>query len=265
MEEESSNCIDNERDLIRNICILAHVDHGKTTLADHLIAAAGGGVVHPKLAGRVRFMDYLDEEQRRAITMKSSSILLRYAGRYAVNLIDSPGHIDFCSEVSTAARLSDGALLLVDAVEGVHIQTHAVLRQCWIERLTPCLVLNKLDRLITELKLTPSEAYTRLLRIVHEVNGIVSAYKSEKYLTDVDSLLAGTGNGTTTGETLEDYDDNEDVFQPQKGNVIFACALDGWGFGIREFAEIYASKLGASVNALLRALGDRGIITLRRR
>nr|KYP40710.1 Elongation factor 2 [Cajanus cajan] len=187
MEEGTS---DSETDRIRNICILAHVDHGKTTLADHLIAAAGGGVVHPKLAGRVRFMDYLDEEQRRAITMKSSSILLRYE-RHAVNLIDSPGHIDFCSEVSTAARLSDGALLLVDAVEGVHIQTHAVLRQCWIERLTPCLVLNKLDRLITELKLTPSEAYTRLSRIVHEVNGIVSAYKSEKYLSDVDSLLAG--------------------------------------------------------------------------
>ncbi|CAJ1932984.1 unnamed protein product [Sphenostylis stenocarpa] len=251
--EDGSSDGDCDRDRIRNICILAHVDHGKTTLADHLIAAAGGGVVHPKLAGRVRFMDYLDEEQRRAITMKSSSILLRYRD-HAVNLIDSPGHIDFCSEVSTAARLSDGALLLVDAVEGVHIQTHAVLRQCWIERLTPCLVLNKLDRLITELKLTPSEAYTRLLRIVHEVNGIVSAYKSEKYLSDVDSLLAGTGTTGSTGETLEDYDDNEDVFQPQKGNVIFACALDGWGFGIREFAEIYASKLGASVNALLRAL-----------
>lgn len=89
---------------------------------------------------------------------------------------------------------------------------------------------------------------------MHEVNGIVSAYKSEKYLSDVDSLLAGTGTTESTGETLEDYDDNEDVFQPQKGNVIFACALDGWGFGIREFAEIYASKLGASVNALLRAL-----------
>ncbi|KAK7407798.1 hypothetical protein VNO78_09887 [Psophocarpus tetragonolobus] len=256
MEEGSSdyNC-DCERERIRNICILAHVDHGKTTLADHLIAAAGGGVVHPKLAGRVRFMDYLDEEQRRAITMKSSSIRLQHAG-HAVNLIDSPGHIDFCSEVSTAARLSDGALLLVDAVEGVHIQTHAVLRQCWIERLTPCLVLNKLDRLITELKLSPSEAYSRLLRIVHDVNGIVSAYKSEKYLSDVDSLLAGTDSdsASSTGETLEDYDANEDVFQPQKGNVIFACALDGWGFGIPEFAEIYASKLGASVSALSRAL-----------
>ncbi|CAK8563648.1 unnamed protein product [Lathyrus sativus] len=243
--------LDNDRHQIRNICILAHVDHGKTTLADQLIATAGSGMVHPKVAGKVRFMDFLDEEQRRAITMKSSSISLHY-NQHTVNLIDSPGHIDFCGEVSTAARLSDGALLLVDAVEGVHIQTHAVLRQCWIERLSPCLVLNKMDRLITELKLTPSEAYARLLRIVHEVNGIVSAYNSQKYLSDVDSLLAG---GTAAGgEVMEDYDDVEDVFQPQKGNVVFACALDGWGFGIHEFAEIYASKLGASVSALQKAL-----------
>ncbi|MCI27452.1 elongation factor Tu GTP-binding domain-containing protein 1-like, partial [Trifolium medium] len=81
---------------------------------------------------------------------------------------------------------------------------------------------------------------------------IVSAYNSQKYLSDVDSLLAG---GTAAGgEVMEDYDDVEDVFQPQKGNVVFACALDGWGFGIHEFAEIYASKLGASVSALQKAL-----------
>uniref|UniRef100_A0A2P2M1M1 Tr-type G domain-containing protein n=1 Tax=Rhizophora mucronata TaxID=61149 RepID=A0A2P2M1M1_RHIMU len=237
----------------RNICILAHVDHGKTTLADHLIVAAGGGLLHPKLAGKLRFMDYLDEEQRRAITMKSSSIALHFKD-YSINLIDSPGHMDFCSEVSTAARLSDGALVLVDAVEGVHIQTHAVLRQLWIEKLTPCLVLNKIDRLICELKLSPMEAYTRLLRIVHEVNAIMSAYKSEKYLSDVDSMLAGP-----SGEVSDDYlelveDDEEDTFQPQKGNVAFACALDGWGFGISEFAEFYASKLGASSAALQKAL-----------
>ncbi|KAG1360775.1 elongation factor-like GTPase 1 [Cocos nucifera] len=235
---------------IRNICILAHVDHGKTTLADHLIAACGGGVLHPKLAGRLRFMDYLDEEQRRAITMKSSSIALRYKD-FSINLIDSPGHMDFCSEVSTAARLSDGALILVDAVEGVHIQTHAVLRQAWVEKLTPCLVLNKIDRLITELKLSPMEAYNRLQRIVHEVNGIVSAYKSEKYLSDVDSLLAGAA-GEVEQELVED--DEEVMFQPQKGNVAFVCALDGWGFCLSQFAEFYASKLGASTTALLKGL-----------
>ncbi|KAI4305573.1 hypothetical protein L6164_028934 [Bauhinia variegata] len=245
---------DSDVQKIRNICILAHVDHGKTTLADHLIAASGGGVLHPKLAGRIRFMDYLDEEQRRAITMKSSSIALHYKD-YSVNLIDSPGHMDFCSEVSTAARLSDGALILVDAVEGVHIQTHAVLRQCWIEKLTPCLVLNKIDRLISELKLSPMEAYTRLLRIVQHVNGIVSAYKSEKYLSDVDSILAGPSGDIVGDESAEFIeDDEEDTFQPQKGNVAFVCALDGWGFRVHEFAEFYASKLGASAAALQKAL-----------
>ncbi|GMG98385.1 hypothetical protein Nepgr_000225 [Nepenthes gracilis] len=238
---------------LRNICILAHVDHGKTTLADHLIAASGGGLLHPKQAGKLRFMDYLDEEQRRAITMKSSSIALHYKDYY-INLIDSPGHMDFCSEVSTAARLSDGALVLVDAVEGVHIQTHAVLRQAWVEKLTPCLVLNKIDRLISELKLSPSEAYYRLLRIVHEVNGIVSAYKSEKYLSDVDSILAGP-SGEVCDESFEFLeDDEEDTFQPQKGNVAFVCALDGWGFNIWDFAEFYASKLGASTAALRKSL-----------
>ncbi|CAI9105871.1 OLC1v1004892C1 [Oldenlandia corymbosa var. corymbosa] len=245
-----------EREKIRNICILAHVDHGKTTLADHLIASYGGGVLHPKQAGRLRFMDYLDEEQRRAITMKSSSIALQYK-EHSINLIDSPGHMDFCSEVSTAARLSDGALVLVDAVEGVHIQTHAVLRQAWIEKLTPCLVLNKIDRLISELKLSPMEAFTRLQRIVHEVNGIVSTFKSEKYLSDVDALLSAPSGeqGEQGGDDFEFIeDDEEDTFQPQKGNVAFVCALDGWGFSILDFAEFYASKLGASSAALQRAL-----------
>uniref|UniRef100_M4EXK6 Elongation factor-like 1 n=1 Tax=Brassica campestris TaxID=3711 RepID=M4EXK6_BRACM len=198
-------------------------------------------------------MDYLDEEQRRAITMKSSSISLGYKD-YSLNLLDSPGHMDFCSEVSTAARLSDGALVLVDAVEGVHIQTHAVLRQAWIEKLTHCLVLNKIDRLICELRLSPMEAYTRLIRIVHEVNGIVSAYKSEKYLSDVDSILASP-SGEITDESLELLEDDEEVtFQPQKGNVVFVCALDGWGFGVSEFANFYASRLGANADTLQKSL-----------
>ncbi|GJZ71989.1 zinc finger BED domain-containing protein RICESLEEPER 2-like protein [Tanacetum coccineum] len=128
-----------------------------------------------------KFMDFLDEEQHRAINMRSSSIALKF-NQHFINLIDSLGHMDFCSEVSTASRLSNGGLVLVDAVKGVHIQTHAVLRQAWIEKVTPCLVLNKIDRLILELKLTPLEAYAKLLRIV------------EKYLSDVDSIIqSGTG------------------------------------------------------------------------
>ncbi|KAF3323054.1 elongation factor Tu GTP-binding domain-containing protein 1 [Carex littledalei] len=247
MSEPSS---ENPITKIRNICILAHVDHGKTTLADHLIAACGGGVIHPKMAGRLRYMDFLDEEQRRAITMKSSSVKLNY-NDHLIHLIDSPGHIDFCSEVSTAARLSDGALVLVDSVEGVHIQTHAVLRQAWIEKLTPCLVLNKIDRLITELKLTPMEAYNKLARIIHEVNSIVSAFKSEKYLSDVDSLISKCDDQEGT-EIEVAQEDDEVTFQPQKGNVVFSCALDGWGFGIEKFAEFYAKKWGANSAALVK-------------
>ncbi|GLJ44353.1 hypothetical protein SUGI_0929110 [Cryptomeria japonica] len=236
---------------VRNICIVAHVDHGKTTLADHLIARAARGLVSERQAGRVRFLDYLDDERQRAITMKSSSVALRYGG-YTINLIDSPGHIDFCGEVSTAARLSDGALVVVDAVEGVHVQTHAVLRQVWLEHLTPCLLLNKIDRLITHLKLSPMEAYAKLQSIVHEVNNIISAFRSEKYLSDVDSMLAKAGGGESDDIDIDSQE--EDAFQPQKGNVAFICALDGWGFCIAQFADLYASKLGASSTALKKAL-----------
>ncbi|CAN6278773.1 unnamed protein product [Urochloa humidicola] len=236
--------------LVRNTCILAHVDHGKTSLADHLVASGGDGLLHPKLAGSARFMDHLPEEQRRAITMKSSSVALRHAHpagahhHYRVHLIDSPGHADFCSEVSAAARLSDSALVVVDAAKGVRVQTHAALRQAFLERLRPCLVLNKLDRLVTDLLLSPDEAYARLRRIVHEVNSIYSALRSGSYFS---SLLLHDGGG---GEMEED-DDEGDAFDPHKGNVVFACARDGWGFRIHRFADLYAHKTGASKAKLL--------------
>ncbi|CAO2039129.1 unnamed protein product [Urochloa humidicola] len=257
--------------LVRNTCILAHVDHGKTSLADHLVASGGDGLLHPKLAGSARFMDHLPEEQRRAITMKSSSVALRHAHRatgahYRVHLIDSPGHADFCSEVSAAARLSDSALVVVDAAKGVRVQTHAALRQAFLERLRPCLVLNKLDRLVTDLLLSPDEAYARLRRIVGEVNSIYSALRSGSYF----SSLLHDGGGEEEEE--DDDDDEGDAFDPHKGNVVFACARDGWGFRIDRFADLYAHKTGASKAKLLSGFwgpyyidkGKKAVLPLRK-
>ncbi|KAL2088977.1 hypothetical protein ACEWY4_015876 [Coilia grayii] len=261
---------------IRNICILAHVDHGKTTLADCLVAS--NGIISSRLAGKLRYMDSREDEQIRGITMKSSAISLHYASgdnEYLINLIDSPGHVDFSSEVSTAVRLCDGAIVVVDAVEGVCPQTQVVLRQAWLENIRPVLVINKIDRLIVELKLTSQEAYKHLKNILEQVNAVTGSLFTSKVLeeraekeaeAEAQAQQQGPSEASSSlgGEQvydwsagLEETDDSHLYFSPDQGNVVFASAIDGWGFCIRQFAQMYSQKMGIRSDVLLKTLwGD---------
>lgn len=192
---------------------------------------------------------------------------------YLINLIDSPGHIDFSSEVSTASRLCDGAVILVDAVEGVCSQTVTVLRQSWEEKLKPLLVINKMDRLITELKMTPNEAYVHLSKLLEQVNAVLgSFFQGERMEEDLnwrermeervqaaavkEAQLAD--QQTESGELqFEERDDEELYFAPDKNNVIFGSAIDGWAFTVRQFAGLYEKKLGIKRSVLEKVLwGD---------
>ncbi|PLN76717.1 P-loop containing nucleoside triphosphate hydrolase protein [Aspergillus taichungensis] len=278
---------------IRNICILAHVDHGKTSLTDSLIAT--NGIISPKLAGKIRYLDSRPDEQLRGITMESSAISLFFSmmrrsapdaapepRKYLINLIDSPGHIDFSSEVSTASRLCDGAIVLVDAVEGVCSQTVTVLRQTWVEQLKPILVINKIDRLVTELQMSPAEAYSHMSKILEQVNAVIgSFYQGERMEEDLQwrermeeriNTAATKDNkdrtqrqapddesvvGSADGLEFEELDDEGLYFAPEKNNVIFCSAVDGWAFTIRQFAAIYEKKLGIKRSVLEKVLwGD---------
>ena len=276
----------------RNVCVLAHVDHGKTSLSDGLIAS--NGIISSRLAGQLRYMDSRDDEQDRGITMKASSIALVYqpeevaaagggaeaASPLRVNLIDSPGHVDFCSEVSSAVRLSDGALLVVDVVEGVCVQTAAVLRQAWDEGVTPLLVLNKMDRLVAELRLSPIEAWGHIKRILGQLNAIAGQfYTADRLVAEGGAAAAlatggdsgggddgggggggdgggdggGSGGGGSGGGGVE-KGVRELQFSPTRGNVLFASAAHGWAFDLAAFARQYAAKLGLKESTLQRTL-----------
>jgi ribosome assembly protein 1 len=193
---------------------------------------------------------------------------------YLVNLIDSPGHIDFSSEVSTASRLCDGAIVLVDAVEGVCSQTVTVLRQTWVEHIRPILVINKIDRLITELQLSPEEAFDRMTKLVEQVNAVVGSFFAGERMEEdlrwretLEARIAANSNnkeGTDTPENgsgintpaneYEEKDDEDLYFAPENHNVIFSSAYDGWAFTIRQFAAIYEKKLGIKKSVLEKVL-----------
>ncbi|RKP04966.1 putative GTP-binding protein lepa [Thamnocephalis sphaerospora] len=260
IEPEKLAALQRQSDHVRNLCILAHVDHGKTTLSDSLLAF--NGIISQKLAGKVRYLDSREDEQQRGITMESSGISLYFQVRrrtndYLINLIDSPGHVDFASEVSTASRLCDGALVLVDVVEGVCTQTHAVLRQARQERVRPVLVLNKLDRLATELRMTPMEAYQHMRRIVEQVNAVMAQLFADERLegeTRRHERQKVQWSKTMAQHPYGDDEVSEDerwFFAPERGNVIFASAIDGWAFRVHQFSQMYAARLGVN-EALLR-------------
>ena len=256
------NAIAKDATKVRNFCVLAHVDHGKTTLSDVLVAS--NGLISQALAGQVRFRDCREYEQRRMITMKASTIALRHTYQkedYVLNLIDSLGHVDFSCEVSTAVRLSDGAFLLVDAVDGVATQTRAVLEQAYRENVKCCLVVNKVDLLITTQGLSPEEAYLALSQIISSVNVLMAEFV-EADCTPGAHLHAGRAAG---GEDALKDDSEEQWFEPAKGNVIFASSVDGWGFTTAHFARLYAQKLSWSEHALRTALWGEWYLDQRRK
>jgi len=217
---------------IRNMSVIAHVDHGKSTLTDSLIAKAG--IISQKAAGQARFMDTREDEQDRGITIKSTGVSLAFnleGHDYIFNLIDSPGHVDFSSEVTAALRVTDGALVVVDCVEGVCVQTETVLRQAMQEKIMPVLMVNKVDRAVLELKLDGESMYKNFVRVIDRVNVIVETYAQP------------------------DMGDCE--LNPVKGNIAFGSGKDVWGFTLAQFARMYSNKFGIEVHKMMHRLwGD---------
>jgi len=196
------------KDNIRDIGIIAHIDHGKTTMTDSLLTEAG--LLSPKIAGEARALDYLEEEQKRGITIKTANISLLHEEKdttYLINLIDTPGHVDFTGKVTRALRAIDGVVVVVDAVEEVMVQTETVTRQALNERVKPVLFINKVDRLIKELKLGPEEIQIKLARIIRDFNNLIALYGEP--------------------EQRENW-----KVDPAEGTVAFGSALHRWGFTV---------------------------------
>lgn len=200
---------------VRNCSIIGHVDHGKTTLSDSLLAYSG--LLNPNLAGHALLLDYLDEEQQRGITIKTANISLVFAPDgedLLVNLVDTPGHVDFSGKVTRALRLIDAAIVVVDAVEGVMIQTEHVVRQALDNAVRPLLYINKIDRLIKELHLDAKQIQQRFKAIIESFNNLL----------DVRNL----------GGIEADW--NVDL---KNDTVTFGSALDGWGATLSQFLQQY--------------------------
>ena len=217
-----------EKELIRNLGVIAHIDHGKTTLTDSLLV--GAGLLSSKVAGSARVLDYLEEEQKRGITMKTANISLLYQTAehsFVINLVDTPGHVDFTGKVTRALRAIDGAIVVVDAVEEIMVQTEIVTRQALEERVRPVLFINKVDRLINELKLNAEQIEEKFTRIIGNFNDLIEVY----------------------GESP--FKDKWKV-NPAKDSVAFGSALHRWGFTL-SMAKQKGIKFGDIIEAYKNA------------
>merc|ERR1712106_1300061 len=252
--DQVRECMDKKAN-IRNMSVIAHVDHGKSTLTDSLVAKAG--IIAASKAGETRATDTRKDEQERCITIKSTAISMLFDmdpkdlefikqdrhkkpdgsldTGFLINLIDSPGHVDFSSEVTAALRVTDGALVVVDCVSGVCVQTETVLRQAIAERIKPALFMNKMDRALLELQLDPEELYQTFSRIVENVNVIIATY----------------------GGADEDGPMGCLYVSPENGTVGFGSGLHGWAFTLKQFAEMYATKFKINLDKMMKHLwGD---------
>merc|ERR1711988_1621653 len=230
---------------IRNMSVIAHVDHGKSTLTDSLIAKAG--IISAADAGDKRNTDTRADEQERGITIKSTGVSLYFEASemikplipkhdknsdpnkgFLINLIDSPGHVDFSSEVTAALRVTDGALVVMDCVEGVCVQTETVLRQALQERVKPVVMINKMDRIILELQAELEDTYLNFVKILENANVIIATYNDE---------------------ALGDCQ----VF-PDMGTVAFGSGLQSWAFTLNHFAILYAAKFKTDPEKLMKKM-----------
>ena len=225
--------------LTRNIVLAGSLHHGKTTFMDMLVQQT-----HDKkwnLSKNIRYTDTLKLEQERLLSIKTTPMTLvlpNSSGKsFVVNIADTPGHMNFSDEVSTAIRISDGLVLVIDAVEGVTMQTKRILKHAVLERLTITVIINKMDRLLLELKLPPNDAYFKLKYIIDQVNSHLYEYQME-----VQSNYNYNNN-----DDNDDNNNNQQKFikvSPENGNVCFASSLNGWCFSLQSFAQGYSDTHG---------------------
>jgi len=220
---------------IRNIAIAAHIDHGKTTFSDNLLA--GAGMMSEELAGKQLVLDFHEDETTRGITIDAANVSMVHEVEgqdYLINLIDTPGHVDFGGDVTRAMRAVDGCIVLVCASEGVMPQTETVLRQALRERVKPILFINKVDRLIREVKLTPEQMQEKFVKIINQVNELIKNLAPEEFKSKWQVAVAD--GSVAFGSAVHNWALSI-PFMKQEG-ISFKEIIDNYQKGGEEYKEL---------------------------